>query len=65
MNPMPWMVEMSSLYCVSSLASYLMAAMCVAKTSYCSSSTLVTFYWNAKYYYLLSPRIVRFIALMS
>jgi hypothetical protein len=42
-----------------------MAAMWVANTSSCYSSTLVTFSWNAKYYYLLSPRIVRFIALMS
>jgi len=59
------MVEISSLYCVSNLASYFIAAMWVAKTSYCSSSTLVTFSWNAKYSYLLSPRIVLFIALIS
>ncbi len=39
--------------------------MCVANTSSCSYRTEVTFYWKAKYYYLLSPRIVRFIAFIS
>jgi hypothetical protein len=62
---MPWMVEINSLYWVSSLASSLMAAMWVANTYSCSSSTLVTFSWKAKNSYLLSPLIVLFIALMS
>ena len=65
MKPIPWMAEMSSLSWVSNLASYLMAAIWVAKTYYCSSRTEDTFYWKAKNYYLLSPRIVFFMALMS
>lgn len=56
---------MSSLSWVSSFASYLMAAMWVAKTSSCSSRTEVTFSWKAKKSSLLSPLIVRFMALMS
>jgi hypothetical protein len=43
----------------------LIAAIWVAKTSYCSYRTLVTFYWKAKNYYLFYPLIVLFIALMS
>ena len=37
----------------------------MAKTSYCSSRTELTFSWKAKNYSLFSPRIVRFMAEMS
>lgn len=50
---------------MSSLASYLIAAICVANTSSCSSNILVTFYWKAKYYYLFRSFIVFFIKLTS
>ena len=50
---------------MSNFASYLIAAICVAKTYYCSSKIFVTFSWKAKYSSLFSFFMVLFIALTS
>ena len=65
MNPIPWIAEINSLSWVNNFASSFIAAICVANTSYCSSSTELTFSWNAKNSYLLSPLMVLFMAEIS